>query len=328
MFLSQMHPIMKNLRNALDGSDSPAADRGIAQRGDANFDTRAQIAKDKSENFGLPPATDLFREGEVKMEDERDLMFKAGESMKVSEKVLEPDDFRPDFPGSNAALRHTQAAELKRNASHTRSLEQWAHDTFMADARALLVKHSTRLGLLYLNDFLEMYTHSKPMHELAVQLVALSQHTTNRPLQRLLKDIASRNDYGELSAQWYLDLLDVMQMIVEEEKDLRTQLSAIGVTCNRMALHFAKKACGGKYPSADKLAKTSMYFRRILIATLELCERIGCYERNSVPRRPRRAADTKMEDSDETYMFSLRRALEEHSNEEEDDDFEETEDDD
>lgn len=252
------------------------------------------------------------------MDEERDLAYHAGNAVKLDrERCFTPRDFEPDLPASNAALRHTMVADLQRDATHTRSLEKWAHDSFMAECRVLLTKHSTRLGMLYLSDFLHMFVGAPPRHELAMQMVALQQHADSAPLRRILRDVTKREG-EQLVNQWFLDLVEVIQMVMDEESRISTQLSAIGVVCNRMSLHFAKKACGGHYPTADKLAKTSMYFRRIILATLTLADKIGCYERNTVQRRGKRKADSRVEESDETYMFSLKHALEERESDEED----------
>lgn len=316
-----MHPIMKSMRSSIEkGEPDVTLDCGIAQKGDDAFEARAQMARDKSNATSLPQPKDLFRDPEPKMSEERDLMYNAGNVLALdTNRRLRPEDFVPDMPGSNAALRHMQAAELHRDAKHTRSLEQWAHDSFMAHSRLLLAKHSTKLGMLYLSDFLHMYVTSPPRHELAMQMVAIQQHTDSAPLRRILKNITSKNQSGELANQWFIDLLEVMQLIVEEESSLSTQLAAMGVVCNRMALHFAKRACGGRYPTADKLAKTSVYFRRIMMALLVLSDKLGCYERNTVPRKSRRRADRYVEEDDASYMFSLKSALEDPESDENDD---------
>lgn len=314
---------MKSMRSSFAKGDADeVVDCGIAQKGDDAFATRTQMRRDKrNSNVEPPKAKDLFRDAEPRMAEERDLKYNAGNAIELDRnKCLTPNDFAPDFPGSNAALRHAEAAELQRDAVHTRSLEKWAHDSFMAHARVLLCKQSTRLGMLYISDFLQMYVNSPPRHELAMQMVAIQQHVDSPPLRRILNDLTKQNQNGSLSNQWFIDLVEVLQMILEEESSISTQLSAIGVVCNRMSLHFAKKASGGHYPTADKLAKTSVYFRRIIMSMLTLADKLGCYERNSVSRRPKRKTDKDIEDGDETYMFSLKSALEEPESDEEDDD--------
>lgn len=319
---------MKSMRSSFAKGDAEdVVDCGIAQKGDDAFETRAQMSRDKrNSHVEAPKAKDIFRDSEPAMAEERDLKYHAGNAIELDRnKCLRPADFSPDFPGSNAALRHAEAAELQRDAVHTRSLEKWAHDSFMAHARVLLCKQSTRLGMLYISDFLQMYVTSPPRHELAMQMVAIQQHVDSPPLRRILKEITKQNANGGLSNKWFIDLVEVMQMVLEEESSISTQLSALGVVCNRMSLHFAKRACGGHYPTADKLAKTSVYFRRVIMSLLSLADKLGCYERNSVSRRPKRKADKDVEVGDETYMFSLKSALEEPESDEEDDESSEEE---
>lgn len=313
---------MRNIRSSVATGDtdgpSQTIDSGIATKADEAFQLRKQQREERL-NTSLPPATDIFRDDNPKMAEERDLLFNSGKVMKVdSKRVLEPKDFVPDMVGSNAAQRHMQAAEIKRNASHTMDLEMWSHDTFINTCRQLLVKPSTKLGLLYLSDFIHNYLDHPPKHELAVQMVAIQQHVQSGSLRRLLVRIADKNSNGDLVNGWLVDLIDVLEMIVEEEHSLKGQLSAIGVTCNKLSLHFAKKACGGHYPTADKLAKTGMYFKRIIVQVLVLADSLGCYERNTVARLPVKKSKREIETGDDTYMFSLKSALEGPDSDEED----------
>ncbi|QEJ80728.1 52K protein [Psittacine adenovirus 3] len=318
-----MHPIMRNMRAGheyADGEEMPAPSNcGIAVRSDEELQARKEQRADHAgASAGPKRPKDVFRDAEPRMAEERDLAYKAGKAVTVDmSKVLCPEDFSPDMPGSSPAERHIQAAELKRNATHTDNLEEWAHDTFMMTCRQLLRQHSTRLGVIYLSDFLHSYVDSPPKHELAVQMAAIQQHTQNAVLRRALQRAGEKNEKGESTQKWFLDLIRVIEMIVEEERHVGAQLAALNVTCNRLALHFAKKAAGGHYPSADKLAKTSIYFRRVICGVLALAQAIGCYERNTTPRLPLPKCKREVEDSDESYMFSLRTALEGPETEEE-----------
>ncbi|AGS11268.1 52K protein [Duck adenovirus 1] len=309
-----MHPIMKTVRTAVaneeqDGTQCPI-DCGIANKGDGAFSMRKQQRDDRVPVSAAPPV-DVFRSPSPKMSEERDLMYHSGNAIDIdTNRKLEVKDFSPDIPGSSAANRHIQAAELYRNAKYTKDVETWAHDTFIATCRQLLRRPAVPLGLLYLTDFLHNYVQHPPRHELAIQFVAIQQHVENSVLRRLLSRISEKNDKGQLTQQWFMDLVQVLEMIVEEETSVSTQLSAICVACNRLALHFAKKASGGHYPTADKLAKTNVYFRRIITAVLALADSLGCYERNTVPRQPLKRSKRMVESGDDTYMFSLRNALE------------------
>ncbi|UJZ92506.1 52K protein [Barthadenovirus sternae] len=319
-----MHPIMKNIRSTVSNCEGDGSQRiidcGIANKGDEIFELRQQQRDDKNTtNSTLPEAVDIFRDPEPKMSEERDLVFKSGLSLDVDKgRKLEPNDFKPDVIGSNSALRHMQAAEMHRNSSHTADLEIYAHDMFMITVRQLLKHPSTKLGLLYLCDFLDNYVNSKPTHELAVQMVTLQHHIDSPVLRRIFSKINCRDDKGNLTQQWILNLINVIQMIVEEEMSVSSQLCGIGVACNKLALHFAKKASGGHYPTADKLAKTSTYFRRIIVAILNLAKSIGCYERNTTPRLPLKKSHREVETGDDAYMFSLTTALEGPESDEED----------
>lgn len=319
-----MHPIMKNIRSTVSNCEGDGSQRiidcGIANKGDELFEIRQQQRDDKNAtNSNIPDAIDVFRDPEPKMSEERDLLFKSGLSLDVNkQRVLEPDDFKPDILGSNVAMRHMQAAEMQRNSSHTADLEIYAHDMFMRTVRQLLRHPSTKLGLLYLCDFLDNYINTTPSHELAVQMVTLQHHINSNVLKRIFSKINIKDEKGNFTQKWLINLINVLQMIVEEEMSISSQLSGIGVACNKLALHFAKKASGGHYPSADKLAKTSTYFRRIIASVLDLAKSIGCYERNTTPRLPIKKSSREVESGDDAYMFSLTNALEGPESDEED----------
>lgn len=309
-----MHPIMKNLRSTVANveSDGPqrTLDCGIANTGDEAFTLRKQHREDRLPT-GPPTPVDVFRSPSPKMSEERDLLYNAGNSISIdTEKVLKPVDFKPDLPSTSPAQRHMQAAELYRNSKYTKDLETWAFDTFLYTCRQLLARPSTKLGLLYLNDFISNFIDHPPRYELAMQMLAIQQHIQQPALQRLFMKITDKNEKGELTQMWLIDLINVLEMILEEESSLNNQLSAVNVACNKLSLHFAKKACGGHYPSADKLAKTSVYFQRIITSILTLAESLGCYERNTVARKPLKRVKREKETSDEAYMFSLKTALE------------------
>lgn len=252
---------------------------------------------------------DVFRDGGVKPDERRDLEYKSGNMMTLdTERVLTPRDFEPDVTGSNSAMRRMEAAEIKRNAVNTKDLEAWAHDYFMDTCFQLISRVSVELGIVYLSDFVRNYVDRPPSHALATQMVLLQQHADSC-LRKILGSLGSDPTSGKTTGAWYVDLVGVIELIIEEERTPASRVSALGVAVNRLALHFAKKACGGTYPTADKLAKTGVYFRRVIAETLVLADRISCYDKYYSNVKPVSKVRAVQEQDEASYLFSLRSAL-------------------
>lgn len=318
-----MHPILQNLRSSVESPGDIKNDHihsvGIASRNDDEANLR-RAQRDDNLPSAQVPVVDIFRDPGPKMAEERDLTFKASKSIHLdTDKKLKTEMFEPDLPGTSEAQRHIEASEILRNGQYTRSLEQWSHDNFIKNAKYLLLRSGISLGVTYLDDFLQTYIDNPLSTELVAQLVNLQLHCDEPVLKRVLGDISKRDSHGKFLNQWLVDLISCIYMIIRDEQTISQRLSAILTCSNHLALYFAKKASGGFYPTADKLAKTHTYFRRIILAILRLAENVGSYKRNCVPPQPFKKSKVEVEPSDESYMFSLRGALEQPDSEEEED---------
>ena len=327
-----MHPILQNFRSSLEDSPNVISSSGttelkddkdkilnvgIASKHDEEAILRESQRLDKISKSKIPK-TDVFRDEEPKMAEERDLIYNASKYINLDlEKKLEPEMFKPDFPGTNAAQRHIEATEVYRNGNYTRDLEQWSHDTFVSHAKQLLLRPNISLGITYLDDFLQTYLDHSNSSELTFQLITLLSHTSEPCLRRLLSSISQKDSKGNFKQQWLIDLVTCLYLIIRDEQNLSERLSALLTTSNHLALYFSKKASGGFYPTADKLAKTHIYFKRIILAILALADNIGSYTRNPQCRRPIKRSKLEVEPSDDSYMFSLKGALETPESDEE-----------
>lgn len=328
-----MHPILKNIRTRLctgEGGVGETGDHlvfpdgasgaGIATAPHHDHETRAQVLDDK-----LPPARvereDVFRSPARRRAEERDLRYHSGKAVRMAGvQKIGPEDFAPDAPGSSRAARLIEAAELRRNAQHTDSLERWAYDAFVNSCRVFLLRGHTGLGMMYLHDFIQTFLAAPPSHALTAQWLTLQHHIESAPLRRAFSLLNEKAADGRPTQQWLVDLVAVLNLILREGgMTLQERLAAISTTCNQLSLHFAKRACQGGYPTADKLSKTNTYFRRTITSILALCEALGRYQTTPVTPRPRKRARQELEDSDASYLFSLERALEEPESDEEDD---------
>ncbi|AAK13168.1 52K protein [Bovine atadenovirus D] len=327
-----MHPILQNFRSSLEDSSHAISSSGTSELiDDKNKNFNVGIASKHDEettlretqrNDKIPKSKihkiDVFRDEEPKMAEERDLIYNASNHISLNlDKKLEPEMFKPDFPGTNAAQRHIEAAEVHRNGNHTRDLEQWCHDTFVSHAKQLLLRPNLSLGMTYLDDFLQTYLEHSNSSELTFQLITLLSHTTEPTLRRLLSSVSQKDSKGNFKQQWLIDLVTCLYLIIRDEQNINERLSALLTTSNHLALYFAKKASGGFYPTADKLAKTHIYFKRIILAVLALADNIGSYNRNPHCRRPLKKSKLEVEPSDDSYMFSLKGALETPESDEE-----------
>ncbi|ASU50472.1 52K [Odocoileus adenovirus 1] len=330
----QMHPILQNFRSSLDSSEhdnnSPgsvnnadsevnqnAINVGIASINDEEASLRRNQRDDRLPKAKIP-ITDIFHDEEPKMAEERDLMYNASKYIKIdTQKKLNPESFKPDFPSSNAAARHIEAAELYRNGCHTRDLEKWTYDTFISHVKQLICRPNISLGLTYLDDFIQTYIELNNHSELMYQLIAILNHITEPTLKRLISNIAQKDKKGALTQQWLIDLITCLYLIFRDEQTVSEKLSALLTVSNHLALYFAKKASGGFYPTADKLAKTHIYFKRIILALLVLADNISAYKVNTASHRTLKRSKITLEPSDESYMFSLKGALEAPESDEE-----------
>ncbi|AFV70636.1 52K [Bovine adenovirus 6] len=327
-----MHPILQNFRTSMEDSanvnnssgtselnedNEKVLNVGIASKHDEEANLRESQRNDRVPKAKIPKI-DVFRDEEPRMAEERDLIYNSSKYINLDmDKKLEPDMFRADFPGTNSAQRHIEAAEIHRNGNYTRDLEQWTHDTFVSHVKQLLQRPNLSLGITYLDDFLQTYLEHPNSSELTFQLITLLSHTTEPTLRRLLSNVSQKDVKGNLKQQWLIDLITCLYLIVRDEQNLVERLSAILTTSNHLALYFSKKASGGFYPTADKLAKTHIYFKRIILAILSLADNIGSYNRNTQSRRPLKKTKLNLEPSDDSYMFSLKGALENPESDEE-----------
>lgn len=311
-----MHPAIKAVSSFSSGDTAGVGNDsayGVASdRSSESFKARKQ-ARLESVLPTAPEPKNVFSTGAGdRMDEARDLEYKSGLAMTVDgDRVLVPTDFKPDIKGSNPAMRRMEACELKRNASHTHDVETWAHDQFMESCKQLLARPSVELGIVYFGDFIRNYVDRPPNHQLAVQMVLLQQHA-DPCLKRILTSIKSPDQEGRQNvSDWFVDLVGVLELVVEEERTAESRASAAGVIVNKLSLHFAKKACGGSYPTADKLSKTNIYFKRVVVSCLRLADRIGCYDRD-ITARPKQIARSRkvLEPTDAEYLFNLESALE------------------
>lgn len=331
-----MHPAIKAVSSF--SSPDPVADVGggggggndvaygvAADRGSESFKARKQ-ARTEAIPTGAPEPQNVFSPSKgIKREEIRDLEYKSGLAMSLDpDRVMDAEDFRPDMKGSNAAMRRMEACDLKRNACHTYDVEAWAHDQFMESCRQLLSRPSVELGIVYFGDFVRNYVDRPPSHQIAVQMVLLQQHA-DPCLKRILACLKAPEENGKPNvADWFVDLVGVLELVVEEERTPEARASAAGVIVNKLSLHFAKKACGGSYPTADKLSKTNIYFKRVVVSCLRLADRIGCYDRDMNARpRPTARSRKMLEPTDAEYLFSLESALEGAESDEEEEESEE-----
>lgn len=327
-----MHPILKHIRSSPDprqqsgggvsgGEDSGGACAaevhcGIASTGGREDQQRAKQREDRQPKPGVP-ATDLFRDDKnVYGDGERDLQYRASRCVELDRAPVRVEDFAPDVAGSRAS-RQMEAAKLVRNGNHTRDVERWQHDSFVSHVNQLLLRPFTSLGVLYLSDFLNTYVDLPPNHSLSMQLVAIINHTNEPTLRRLLQNIGERDAEGRLKNDWLVQLLNIVEMIFKDERANEKRMTALLTVANELALNFAKKAGGGQFPTTDRLSKTLTYFRRIILSVLALADSLGCYTNNCCARKPEKRCKTTAEQGDESYMFSLKGALEAPDSDEE-----------
>lgn len=266
---------------------------------------RVQIKKDAAESF-IPPSN-VFRDREGKDgEQSKHLRFKAGEQMQINRKrVLRDDDFEVDeATGVSPAKAHMAAADLMTAYQQTVKEEANFQKTFNNNVRTLVSREEVVIGLMHLWDFVEAYVGNPSSKALTAQLFLIVQHCRDGGvLKESLLNIA------EPESRWLLDLINLLQTIVVQERtlSLTEKVAAINYSVITLSKHYARKVFKSIFVPIDKEAKIATFYMRIVVKILVLSDDLGMYRNERMERVV--SASRKREFTDRELMFSLRQAL-------------------
>lgn len=275
---------------------------------------RVQIKKDAAESF--VPSSNIFREHDGQEgEQVKHMRFKAGEQMVLDRKrVLQDTDFEAhEAHGISPARAHMAAANLITAYEQTVKEEVNFQKTFNNNVRTLVSREEVAVGLMHLWDFVEAYVGNPSSKALTAQLFLIVQHCRDGGILR-----ESLLNIAEPESQWLLDLINLLQTIVVQERSLSLteKVAAINYSVITLSKHYARKVFKSIFVPIDKEAKITTFYMRVVVKILVLSDDLGMYRNEHMERLV--SAARKREMTDRELMFSLRRALAGDKEEDED----------
>lgn len=282
---------------------------GLARLGAPSPDRhpRVQLARDARQAY--VPKQNLFRDrsGE-EGEEMRDCRFRAGRELRAGfdrEKLLRAEDFEPDErSGVSAARAHVSAADLVTAYEQTVNEERNFQKSFNNHVRTLIAREEVTIGLMHLWDFVEAYVQNPASKPLTAQLFLIVQHSRdNETFREAMLNIA------EPEGRWLLDLINVLQSIVVQERglSLADKVAAINYSMQSLGKFYARKIYKSPYVPIDKEVKIDSFYMRMALKVLTLSDDLGVYRNDRIHKAV--SASRRRELSDRELMHSLRRAL-------------------
>lgn len=323
-----MHPALRQMkpRSAAGGpaaaagacaeSGGPSAPPGVEcgegeglARLYAHPDTHPRVCVKRDAAEAYVPRENLFRDrsGE-EPEGSRDLKYKAGRQLRAGmprRRVLTERDFEVDeHTGISAAKAHMEAADLVRAYEQTVKQEANFQTSFNNHVRTLVSREETTLGLMHLWDFAEAYAQNPGSKTLTAQLFLIVQHLQDEGIFR-----EAFLSIAEPEGRWMLDLLNILQSIVVQERQLSLaeKVAAVNYSVVTLGKHYARKIFKSPYVPLDKEVKISTFYMRAVLKVLNLSHDLGMYRNEKVEKLA--SIGRRREMSDAELLFNLRRAL-------------------
>nr|WGN96492.1 52K protein [Lemur mastadenovirus]WGN96526.1 52K protein [Lemur mastadenovirus] len=304
-----MHPVLRQMKPSSgpeEPSLPPSEGEGLVRlQAHPDRHPRVQVKADAAESY-IPRANALRdREGE-EAEQMRDLRFRAGQQLRLDpERVLRDSDFEVDEgTGVSPARAHMQAADLVTAYQQAVREESNFQKSFNNTVRTLIAREEVTIGLMHLWDFVEAYVGNPSSKTLTAQLFLIVQHARDEGLFR-----ESLLNIAEPEGRWLLDLINILQTIVVQERSLQLseKVAAINYSVITLGKHYARKIFRSPFVPLDKEVKIQTFYMRIVLKILTLSDDLGVYRNERMERVV--SATRRRELSDSELMFSLRRAL-------------------
>ncbi|QNQ79210.1 L1 52/55 kDa encapsidation protein [Mastadenovirus porcusquartum] len=318
-----MHPALRQLRPSSGSTglsapamSAPTAPEGLVEesvglsrvQADPQTHPRVQMKKDAAEAY-VPPRNVFRDDPGLEGESLRDLQFKAGKHMRLDrERVLTDRDFETsaeDSTGISPARAHLEAANMLTAYEQTVRQEKNFQATFNNNVRTLLTRQEVTLGLMHLWDFISAYLERcSPHKSLTSQLMLIAQHCRE---DGILRD--SLLNICEPESRWLVDLIDVLQSIIVQERQLKIseKVAAINYAVIQLSKFYAQKIFHSQFVPLDKELKIVTFYMRSVVKVLLLSEDLGVYRNHVIQRYV--SSSRRRELSDRDLMWELRRAF-------------------
>ncbi|SMG83442.1 p52K [Bottlenose dolphin adenovirus 1] len=266
---------------------------------------RVQLKKEATESF--VPSQNLIRDNQGREGEEmRDLRFRSGKEIVLNkQKILSDDDFeKNEITGLSPAETHIKAANLATAYQQTVKEEVNFQKSFNNNVRTLLTRDEVVIGLMHLWDFIQAYVGNPSSKALTAQLFLIVHHCHEEGILR-----ESLLTIGEPESRWLLDLIDLLQTIVVQERSMSIaeKVAAINYSVLTLSSHYAKKIYKSLFVPMDKEAKIATFYMRVVLQILILSDELGIYRNERVEKAI--SNTRKREMSDKELMYHLHKAL-------------------
>lgn len=317
-----MHPVLRQFKPSAGGAaegDAPAWGRepeGLVRLTDARPEAHPRVAmkKEVSEAF-VPPQNVLRDEAGSQPEAARHQRFEAGRLLSANHdkrRVLTDEDFEVDGDlGMSPARAHLSASNLVTAYEQTVKAEQSFQTTFNNNLRTLIAREETTVGLMHLWDFVSAFIEHPHSKALIAQMFLIAQHCKD---QGVLRD--SLLSITDPSSRWLVDLINILQTIIVQERELSVaeKVAAVNYSIMSLSKFYARRIYQTPYVPIDREVKVNTFYMRCVLSILCLSDDLGVYRNSKLERVV--SVGRRREASDAEFLEDLQRVL--HNDQEED----------
>lgn len=308
-----MHPVLRHMkasRHPDPNADSmmEGESQGLARVTTApEQHPRCTLKKDSS--VAMVPKQNVFRDSEgTRGQGMRDVSFRSGRDIELdSSRMISDEDFEADENSPVSSARaHLQAADLVTAYEQTVKQETNFQKTFNNNVRTLVAREEVTMGLMHLWDFVQAFFDNPTSRSLTAQLLLIAQHIREEGIfkETLLNITEPEN-------RWLSDLINILQSIVVQERNLRLgeKVAAINYSVVTLGKFYARKIFRSVFVPIDKEIKIDTFYMRMVLKVLCLCDDLGVYRVDTMQRLVSNSRRREMTDAE--LMYNLRRALSE-----------------
>lgn len=230
-----------------------------------------------------------YTEGRGERESARDLAFRAGRELDRQAggqdlAVVRARDFEePSGAGSlSVGAAQTRAADLVTAYQQTVKAESSFQQYFNSTLRTLLGREETTVGLMYLWDFVQAMIENPRSRALTAQLFLVAQHSRDDGVFR-----ATLLSLWEPGSRWLVDLVEVLQSIVVQERrlSLEERVAAINYAVLTLGRYYSRRVFKTRFVPLDKELKVVTFYMRMTMKVLVLSEELGAYRNARLERQ-------------------------------------------
>lgn len=307
-----MHPVLRPFKPSAaegDASEWGREPEGLVRLGDARPESHPRVAmkKEAAEAF-VPPQNVLRDDAGSQAEASRHQRFEAGRLLSAEHdrgRVLTDADFEVDETrGLSPARAHLSASDLVTAYEQTVKAEQSFQTTFNNNLRTLIARQETTVGLMHLWDFVSAYVEHPHSKALVAQMFLIAQHCRDQGVLR-----ESLLSIAEPSSRWLVDLINILQTIIVQERELSVaeKVAAVNYSIMSLSKFYARRIYNTPYVPIDREVKVNTFYMRCVLSILCLSDDLGVYRNSKLERVV--SVGRRREVSDAEFLEDLRRVL-------------------